>query len=251
MWQRYFSQVLQNSFDRAREQNPKLSLRAYARQLDVSPSVLSELLRDQRKISGKRALEIASAAQMDSSVLEQLRKNIQSKPEPSSRQLLSSEAVDLVMNPLYYRLLCALEILPTPTTLPDAAAFLDVENKDLRAIAKKLEKLEVVKLEGNQIFWQGRHITTTEDIPSKKIQAFHKDTLREAAFDLKIPVDEREYTSVTFAGCVQRLLDAKNHIRSFRDTLSDSMRDSKPNRVYQLSIQLRPVSLTLKEDMNT
>ncbi|MGZ3705606.1 MAG: helix-turn-helix domain-containing protein, partial [Bdellovibrionota bacterium] len=104
MWQRYFSQILQDSFEAAKKSDPKLSLRGFAKRLDVSPSVLSEIFRDQRKISGKRAMEIALAAGLDEAVLRQLEKNIRSTTPARPRELLSSEVVDLVMNPLYYLL---------------------------------------------------------------------------------------------------------------------------------------------------
>ena len=247
MWQRYFSQILQDTFEKAKETTPGLSLRSYARQLEVSPSVLSEILREQRKISSRRALEIAEKAQVEERVLLQLRKNM-TPGRSDFRQILPSEAIDLVINPLYYRLLCALEILPIPARLNSIAAFLDVDVGTLQEIVEKLQLLSVVKVEDSQVYWLGRQVTTTEDVPNQKIQSFHKKTLQSAAADLELPVEEREYTSVTFAGNGDRILQAKNHIRSFRDTVSESMRDSKPDRIYELSIQLRPVSKPLSRD---
>jgi uncharacterized protein (TIGR02147 family) len=241
MWQRFFSQLLQNAFDAAVAADPALSLRGFARRLDVSPGVLSEIFRNQRKISAARALEIARAAQLDAAALAQLEKLMSLKAE-SSREILSGEAIELVMNPEYYRLLCALEVLPVPATIEEITRFLGFEPKALEAAVRRLESFGILYVEGTQIYWGGRYVTTTEDIPSEKIREFHRQALRQAGDDLALPVQEREYTSVIFAGCHARLPEAKNQIRIFRDELSDAMRDAKPDSVYQLSIQLRPLS---------
>jgi plasmid maintenance system antidote protein VapI len=247
MWHRYFSQVLLNSFSAAVRAEPKLSLRGYAKRLDVSPSVLSEIFRDQRKISKERALQIAQMANMEPAVLQQLEKLMALKTDTTPRRVLSGDAVDLVMNPDYYRLLCALEVLPTPTTVEDISAFLSVDRGTLVAAVEKLQSFGILFLEGPQIYWGGLHLTTTDDIPSEKIREFHRNALKQATDDLALPVTEREYTSVIFAGSHARLSEAKSHIRTFRDTLSDSMRDSRPDSVYQLTIQLRPVSRVLSK----
>lgn len=244
MWRRYFSQALQEALDQAKTRNKAISLRAYARIIGVTPSNLSEILREQRKIAPERALKIAENAKLDPTVLSRLRRLMGREADPSPPRLLSTQAVDLIMNPLYFRVLCALEILPSPSTVAELSSFLDVPAADLKKVLTALVAVDVIEIKGQKVHWLGSHVITPPDVPSKKVRAFHRQTLRNAAADLKLPVTEREYTSVVFAACESQLGAAKQQIRSFRDLVSESMRDSTPDRIYELSIQLRPVSKT-------
>ena len=246
MWTKYFSQVLQNSFEESKRRNGAISLRAFARTLEVSPSVLSEILRNKRTISTTRALELAEKAKLDPMVSARL-KNLMFSEKSAEESASEIKAVDLILNTLYYRVLCVFEVLPIPTTLSEIADFLEIELPQLKSILRDLEKFEVIKMKKDAIYWQGRYVTSSEDIPSEKIKAFHRETLKNAADDLKIPVPEREYTSITFAACASEILEAKKQIRNFREGLAEGMRTSKPDRIYQLSIQLRPLSKKLKE----
>lgn len=223
-------------------------MRAYARNIGVSPGTISEIFGERRKISPQLALQIAQKAKFDPAALQRLRQLIDSNDETSSRRLLSSQAVDLIMNPLYYRLICAMDILPSPTTANEIAAFLSADGEEIARVIEVLRELEIVDTKGAAVSWRGQHVITPPDVPSAKVQAFHRGTLKDAAADLRLPVNEREYTTVVFAANEARMAGAKQQIRAFRDDLAESMRDSRPDRIYQLSIQLRPVSKRLPED---
>jgi transcriptional regulator with XRE-family HTH domain len=247
MWQRYFSKLMVEAFESAKENDARLTLRGYARRLQMSPGVLSEIFREQRKISAKRAVEIALAAGLPEKSLQRLEKRIRAAEPQSARSILPGDAIEMVLNPLYYRLLCALEILPSPAPIARVARFLEVSTREVSRVAGKLRALDVVRVAGGQLYWQGRHVTTSEDIPSQKIQQYHRGALKRAVSDLAINPAEREYTSVTFAGCAQSLGEAKQSVRDFRDSLAESMRDGKPDRIYELTVQLRPVSKPFRE----
>lgn len=247
MWSRYFAQVLQESFEKAQKKNPAVSLRGYARHLQVSPSVLSEVLRNKRVLSAERAMAIAEKANLDPEIMRNLRLVINSGPTENDIPKGAIKVSDLILNPLYYKILCAFEIFPIPVSIEEVAAFLEIGIPEFREMLSDLEKFDVVEMKENLIYWQGRHVYSTEDVPSAKLREFHSETLTAAARDLSMPVDQREYTSVTFAACAEQLPEAKNQIRKFRSLLSSGMRNAKPDQIFQLSIQLRPLSKKLEK----
>lgn len=247
MWQNFFSQILQQSFESAKVEQEGLSMRGFARQLGISPGLASELLRNERRISKDRALAIAASARLPNEVIDRLQKMMGSEENSPANSSLSEVALSLIMDPNYYRILCALEVLSVPASFETLSNFLDLPLVTVQALTKSLNSLEVLKIEGDGIYWSGQYPSTTQDIPSPRIAQFHRDNLSDVVQSLELPVSEREFTTITFAGSENLMPEAKQQIRSLRDTLSDTMRKAKPDRVYQLSIQLRPVSKSLKE----
>ena len=244
MWHYYFSSSLRQHVDNAVDsEGAKLSLRKFAQRVETSPSVLSEILRNRRQLSAERSMEIAEKAGFTKKELDKLRSLMNSKDQEwSERDQLSTSALSLITNPLYYRIICALEILESPIMRKDLEEFLSASREAVSSALETLEVLDIVTQKANEIKWSGRHVTTTNDVPHASIRAFHKATLNGAISDLAISPAEREYTTVVFAGNTSELQNAKGEIRHFRDVLSKKMRSNNPDCIYQLSIQLRPVS---------
>ena len=241
VWQDYFARILGESFAAAKKRNARMSLRNYSRRLSVAPGMLSEIIRGRRHVTWDRAVKIAEAAQFGDRELAQLKKFRKAGDERKPRVLLKDDAVDLILNPLYYRVLCAFEILPAPVTVASFADFLDSEPAKVRAVLSTLMAFGLIDAEGDEYTWHGSHVSTPPNITSEKVQAFFREDLKDSVAGLAVAPSEREYTAVTFSGNMSELAVAKKAIREFRDSLSDSM-NVEPNQIFQLSIQLRPVS---------
>lgn len=241
MWQAYFAQVLGDSFEAAKKRNARISLRNFSQRLDVAPGMFSEIVRGRRHVSWDRATKIAERAKLEPKVLERLQ-DLQKKAEQNRpRVILQEDAVDLIMNPLYYKVLCAFEILVPPVKTADLATFLGAENEKIEGVMSRLMNLGLVNRDGEAYVWTGSHMSTPPNITSEKVQAFFREDLKTAIDGVGVAPAQREYTTITFAGNASELVNAKKRIREFRDDLSDSMH-VEPNQIYQLSIQLRPVS---------
>lgn len=247
MWHQHFSEIVKREFEKI-QSSQKISLRSFARHLNEPPGMISEILSQKRIISYQSAVRVLKKLQVQPDELTIMRDLYDRSLQTSPPTVLSSEAVEMILNPVYYQVMCALEILPNPTTQAAIRSYLDLPSNVLPSMIDSLEKFEIISTKNGQIEWSGRHVTTAENITSKKIQEFHRQTLANAAVDLKLPIEEREYTAVTFAGSVSQLEHAKKQIRDFRMGLCESMRGSKLDRIYQISVQLRPVSKVYKED---
>lgn len=248
MWEPYFTQIIEDAFEAAKEKEETLSLRTFAKRLGLSASVLSEILRGKRGLVPQRAMLVAERAGVPTNAQKRLRRMIESlEDETADRSLLQGDAIELIMNPAYYALLSALEVLPVPCPITELSAFLNVGREDIEQIVERLSKHNVVEREDENVYWWGRHVTTTADVPNESIRSFHRDNLSRTIEMLDtVPLEQRELTTITFAASEARLPLAKAEIRKFRDALATNMHGKKTDRVYQLSIQLVPVSEAYK-----
>lgn len=244
MWTTSFSRALADAFERAQSRNKAISMRAFAQHLDIAPGMLSEILRERRVISFKRALEICEKAGLSKEAIDKLRRLHDAGSGETKRTVLGGQIAELILNRDYYRLLCSLEILPAPVTLAQVAEYLEMSAEDLKPIVDVLVQLEVIRTDGKALVWGGDYLTLQEDVPSKKIQAFHRTNLEDAATALDLPVGEREFSSVTFAATKSEIEVAKKIMRGVRDKVPQAMRGESPDTIYQFSMQLRPLSRT-------
>lgn len=242
MWRPYFVQLMNEAFESARSRNKAFSLRSFARVLGVSPGFLSEILRNKRDIRPERAVEVAERAKVPEQALRRLRVLALDEPGDDHHYVLTGKDVQLLTDPVYYRVLSAFEVLPHPCTQADILKLLGGDGERLTKTIELLCRLELIEQEGEKLFWLGRNVKTTEDIASEQIRAFHRETIGGVIDSLSLPVEEREITTVIFAGSEGLMPAAKKDIRKFRELLVENMEGQRSDRVYQLSIQLVPVS---------
>lgn len=248
MWHAYFCKILRDSFSEIQVSEGSTSLRSYAKRLKISAGLLSELLREQRRISTERALQIAKLLPISAELSQRLQEAIQADGEGGRKLVIPEDAFESVLNPLYYRFITALELFPVPAPLAAVRNFLKMSEESFATMLASLERLQVVQVKDEEIFWQGKNVETSADIPSQQIQNFHRKVLTEVCDSLSLGVAEREFTVINFVGDEGQMTEAKEKIRSFRDFFPQSMLSVKNNRVYQLSIQLVPVSERLDEE---
>jgi uncharacterized protein (TIGR02147 family) len=79
-------------------------------------------------------------------------------------------------------------------------------------------------------------------VPSTAIRKYHRDNLVKAAEALEeVPVELRDFSSITMATCSEKVGQARELIRKFREELSDLMESGDRETVYTLAVQLFPV----------
>lgn len=242
MWQNYFIDLLNASINEMKKRNSSLSLRAYAQRVGISPGYLSEVLSGKRKVSKERARFIADKAQFPRAAQDRLNDLIDRNDGQSRRYLLRGEDIQLMTDIDYYRLIAAFEVLSIPCTRNEVLELLKIDPKKLDALLTTLTRIKIVRISGENLFWTRNTVTTTDDVPSEEIKNFHRRMLSETPRALALPVDEREFTSVIFGGTKSKISNGKKTIRNLRDLVVESMASSDDDCVYQLSIQLIPLS---------
>lgn len=248
MWQGYVRQILRKKLQDNRKKNPAFSLRALARKLELSPGALSEVLNGKRKLSRQgtaRVLEKIPLEPAERAKLAQLLDH----DRTDVRVLLTPQVSELVARWHYFALLSLFELDRPPRTPRTMAKAL---NLPLAKVEDALETLIELGFlgkgtDGSYLYF-GQHFTTTDNVPSAAIRAAHVEDMRLAKQALSgLSSDERDFTSITFAGNKKNLTKAKKEVRRFRDRIYTLMAGPEKNHVYKMSVQLYPVGFSEEE----
>ena len=118
----------------------------------------------------------------------------------------------------------------TPTEVKNAISIL----LDLGLITRD-ESKKLILAEGR--------IETTSDISSEAIKQYHEQMLDNAKKSLRISsTEEREMTGTTLVMSSKNIKVAKELIREFRQKFEKLMDDDHGDQVYQIQIQLFPIT---------
>lgn len=120
-----------------------------------------------------------------------------------------------------------------------------INAKQAKAAVSTLEKLGLlVRNEAGRLVRGDASITTGHEVRSVVVPAYHLQMIERAAKAVEaFSPDERDVSALTV--CIQErtLLDLKAKIRRFREEMLDRCdSEESPERVYQLCIQLFPLS---------
>lgn len=115
-----------------------------------------------------------------------------------------------------------------------------------------LLKLNLIKQNGKNAIFERTNpiISTTPEVKSLAVVNYHQSMMTLATQSLStVPGDERDITSATVGISEKDLPSIKKKIEAFRKTLLAEAEagDKKPDRIYQLNIQLFPVTQKIKE----
>lgn len=102
----------------------------------------------------------------------------------------------------------------------------------------------IIQDEEGQFVKNTKKLSTTKDIPSQALRDAHIDILKIASEKIEtIPVEDRFYSASTIAIKKDKLLEAKELIREFRSKLAEFTKGDGPDEVYQMNIQLFPLTV--------
>jgi uncharacterized protein (TIGR02147 family) len=87
-------------------------------------------------------------------------------------------------------------------------------------------------------------LTTGHEVRSVVVPAYHRQMIERAGHAVdNVPPDQRDVSALTVCISESRLPELKARIRRFREEMMDLCdREAEPERVYQLNIQLFPLS---------
>lgn len=91
-------------------------------------------------------------------------------------------------------------------------------------------------------------VRTTEDVTSIALRKGHIETLEMGKEKIEsIGVEERDFSSIMFALDPEKLPKVKSIIREFRQKMAALAKEGHRSGVYQLAIQLYPITSSIKE----
>lgn len=238
--------ILKLELDRRKRNNPAYSLRSFATYLGVSPATLSQIISGKRGVSFKRLNMIMDklglTPQEQSRAVRILKRK---KQEQQKTTVLREDQFRLISDWHHYAIL-SLGELPDNKADPRVAQRLNIKVDEANEALVRLQRMGIVEIANGKFRQVADPLNTTSDIPSSSIRRYHKGVLGLAQNRIDhIPVEQRHYTSITMAVNSKHLEEAKRLTQDFKDDMANLMEDGPLDDVYQLSIQLFP--LTIKD----
>jgi uncharacterized protein (TIGR02147 family) len=237
-------------------------MRAYARDLGIQPSKLSEILRGLCGLSAKSAMRIAKRLQLSGSESEYFVTAVRLQHERSkvaraqAQTKLARLTTNFGFNEIHldrFRVISDwyhIAILEL-TDLADfeshhawIAGRLGIPSKVAQEAITRLLDFGLLKQdEHGRLLQTHEQMATPNGIPSREIREHHSQILMKAdEAQTSAPIEEREYAAITMAIDSSRLTEARAELIRFRrEFTKDIQQGSNKDRVYCLAMQFFPL----------
>lgn len=228
---------LLGEFKRRKATNAAYSLRSFSRAVKVSPGRLSEYLGGKRPLTQKMARKIA----LELGVLPNSAPAAAATAQPY--QPLESEVFAAVADWQHYAILSLAETKGFRTDEKWIARRLGISPLEARDSIARLVRLGLAELKAGKLVPTKKNLSTSHDVASAALRKSHAQSLSQAIATLEeVPVELRDITSITMAIDTRKLGLAKDAIKDFRRRLSQLLEAGEADEVYNLNIQLVPVT---------
>lgn len=256
--------LLQRELERRCQDNPKYSLRAFARALDLSPTILSLVLSGKRPLSRQSAHKIMNHLLLCPDERAVLLEWANTKPgkRKQPEEMLSDTIADdtnihqmsldsfaLISDWFHLAILSLLEISGARFDARWIARTLGISKIEAEAAMERLQRMGLIERINGRWKQATAPIRIGNDVPTAATKKFQRQLLLKAIESIENDPDEtRDFSSMTLAMDPAQIPYARKRIRMFRRQLSDELEAmGAPKRVYKLTVQIFPVSRLLKE----
>lgn len=252
-----YRRMFKDAYLARREKNQGYSLRAFAKQLGLSPAFVSLVFQEKRHLSPKIAARVARKLKWTAqeqkyflSLIEFENPKTDISQEAAVEQIRKYKSLSLKFNSLemdafaaisiwyHNAILSLLTLKNSKHTIERIAQRLKLDKYETEAALRRLKNLGLVRLDGTE--WSSTHSRLRiESTPSSAIRTFHKQVLKLATEALdQQTFEERDFSNLTITVDPSRLELAKTKIREFRTEMAHLLDGSNSKEVYQLSVQL-------------
>lgn len=245
---------LRDVLDARRRRNPQYSLRALAQAVGISAAQLSKVLNRRQPLSPKHALRIAEKLCLSPREREQLLEALAKEHAGQTRMSLDWHALAedefrLVSDWHHLAILSLGGVRGNRADPRWIAARLNLPVGVAREAFERLARLGLLETVGEGFRQTTAPLTTTTDVSSAAIRKYHQQTLELAARKLEnVPVELREYTTITVSANPEKLSEVKSAMREFKRKMAEILQEGEHTEVYTLALQLFPVTQSQRKD---
>ena len=255
MEQTYYLKKLKEHFSKRQQTNTAYSLRAFARDLQMPASTLSQVLLGNRPLPLKNSPKVIQHIRLNSKERTLFQTSLGKKHIQLDAIQVSDKESRFILDETYYQIIAEWEhyavlmLFDCPSFEPSLDAIqerLAVTRVRAEVVVENLIKYGMLSKDeaGNWLRTHSR-FRTTEDVTSEALQASHRESLAVAQRKLdETAVDLRDFSSLMVAIDLEKIPEAKIIIREFRQKFAELMKTGKHTDVYQLAIQLFPLTQT-------
>jgi len=251
-----YRRILYTALETRCAKNPRYSLRAFARDLEISPARLSDVLRGRYGLSVDAANKISKILGHSKSETKHFADLVESEharspirrleaqkrlaAKENTYQQLGLDGFQIISEWYHYAIL---ELLLTEGSKSETAwiaARLSLSRHLVDAALARLKRLGLLEELEDGSLKPGDEFTASPDgIPNEAIKKFHRQILEKAILAIDFQsVQERDISNMILAIDEKDLSEAKDFIRDFRRSFDRRFgRAVTKTHVYNLSIQ--------------
>lgn len=249
--------ILKIELEERCRQNPRYSLRAFARDLEVSPGTLSEVFAGKHGLSRRAADTIArrlgySEAEREAfcDLVESVgsrsetrrtlaRVRLEKNTVEPKYQNLQMDAFNVISDWHHYAILELTYLDQFESNLKWIASTLGIQEAVASLAIERLKRLGMIEEKKGALNAVEDFTASPDGIPSRSLKNFHRQVLEKAVAAIQVqPVSERNFSATIMAIDRTKINDVKASIKTFQRSISKQMSESKKkNSVYCLSVQ--------------
>lgn len=243
-----FNIFLKEELNRRKRNNPGYSLRAFSKQLGLSSSFVSKVMKGQKNISEETLLKISSRLNLSSNELGLFIDTDEASNTEAQFTALAVDQFQYISDWYHYAILEAATLKNFKATPDWISNHLNLPLEVADAALKRLQRLNLIKISKDLKLESDIQNNTSvgQAVPTSAHTEHERQLLHKAieALDL-YSTDVRSQSSMTLAIPASRLGEAKDKIKKFRREMSELLqRKGERDSVYQLSISFFPLIQT-------
>jgi uncharacterized protein (TIGR02147 family) len=255
--------ILKEELKRRTRVNPLYSLRSFAKQLSLDPSLLSKILNNNRPLSSQNALAIMDKLSFPeheknvfwNSYLNQREKAIHKKPKAKDmlhspiedrEKELEQEVFTTISEPFHFHIL---ELVRLKHFKSDMSWISEQINQTLEVTVKAIDRLVKLGMLNNNdgiiSRVEGRFTTKDKSVTNAAFK-YHQKKILNLAIDAidKYPIERRNQSSMTIAVNIEKIQIVKKMYEEFINQVTDMFETGDKTEVYQISLSLFPLTQT-------
>jgi hypothetical protein len=243
-----YKSYLQKELVNRCKKNTNYSLRAFDKNLGVTPSILSRVLSGKRPITKQFMAKTAASLNLSIKELEKFSlftASEQAKPERNF-ETLALESLEAISDWTHY---AVFELLDTKGFKSDAkwmAQRLGVSVHEVHTVLERLTALEIIHKDkkGNYKKLKSSIATTGHNFTVVAFRKLQKQFLELATKALdEVPMEQRDQSTMVMAIDPKLIHQAKEKLKNFRYEMHDFLQSTKNlSEVYSLSLALFPMT---------
>ena len=250
--------ILADAFQHRRRVNPRYSLRAFARDVSVSPSRLSEVIAGKGELSRDKGHTVAKKLGFSALQTEDFLDMIEASG--ASHDGLRQEALERIKartranqalrietkqfeSVAHWRAIAVWSFMFLPVFDGDVAtisAHLKMSAFEVAAVLRSLQGLGLVALEDSKWRPAASEFSTGDTVSSEAIRSYHRDlsAMGRKSIDEQ-PMNCRHLDSLIMSFDSKRFGELQQRIADFVQSVSDEFTDKKTgDTVYAMSLQM-------------
>lgn len=245
-----FSDWFQREYFKRRKKNESYSIRAFAKYLGLDAATVSQLFSGKRRPSikfvNKLFLSLEVTPKERELILKSFSKKNESPVEKENQkyQMIALDSFKIISDWYHYAILELISISDFKFDYLWIANQLNISVPEARKAVERLLRQELVEEKNGTLVKTNDFITNYEEgLTNSALKQLQRHILEKAleAIDL-VPSEEKDITSMTMAIDESKLPEAKKLIKKFRRQMCDYLEEGHQTRVFNLAIQLYPIS---------